>query len=617
MNGSSVTDSDTDVPPRPEHPRPQFVREHWLNLNGVWEFEFDHADSGLENGILLRTLKSRIVVPFAPESELSGIGDPEFHEAVWYRRAITVPNDWPRQQVLLHFQAVDHDTTVWVNGTEVGRHRGGFTPFSFDITDALDPDRSAWVVVRARDHRHAVQARGKQATWTENSHAFYTRTTGIWQTVWLESVPTKYLQRPRFVIDAQQGCVATHVPLSQPHVVGAVRVSIADRSGSVASGEVPLGRGLEPSVLLTVPSHRRRLWEPSDPFLYDAVIELLDADGAVVDRLDSYFGMRSLAIDGTRLLLNGRPIFQRLVLDQGYWPESLMTAPSDAALERDIRLALQAGFNGARVHEKVAEERYLYHADRLGYMLWGEFADWGASGQGPEGDNQRPTASFVAQWIEVLRRDGSHPSIIGWCPLNETYQLLHDRMTVLDDVTAAMYWATKSIDPSRPVVDASGYSHRVPDADIWDSHDYEQDPEIFARNHAGLTDGRPYTNTMPDGRPYSRPYAGQPFMLSEFGGIWWVPELADEATGDGHDTSWGYGSRVRDCEAFYQRFGQLVRVIDSNPLIFGYCYTQLTDVFQEQNGIYRFDRTTKLDVTRVRDAQSAIPAYEAAAKSSL
>lgn len=597
--------------PRPEHPRPQFVRDNWAVINGEWEFEFDHSDDGAERGLRDRPLTGSIVVPFAPESQLSGIDDPSFHEAVWYRRHVTVPDHWPRERVILHFQAVDHDATVWVNGVEVVRHRGGFSPFSADITDALDSGRSGTVVVRARDHRDAVQARGKQATWEANTHAFYTRTTGIWQTVWIESVSELHAQRARILTDVTEGTVELRVPLSVQRAGAVIRARISDNAGVIDVAERSTGVTLDPVLRLQVPAERLRPWCPEDPHLYDIDIEVDDAAGVTVDRVRSYIGIRSIAIDGQRMLLNGKPVFQRLVLDQGYWPESLMTAPTDAALERDIRLSMEAGFNGARVHEKVAEERYLFHADRMGYLVWGEFADWGASGQGPEGDNQRPTPSYIAQWIEVLDRDFNHPSIVGWCPLNETYQLLHDRITVLDDVTAGMYWATKRIDPSRPVIDASGYSHRVRETDVWDSHDYEQDPTVFANNHAGLERGAPFANTLADGRHYSTPYEGQPFMVSEFGGIWWAPEIASRAGGDSQEESWGYGQRVTDESEFYERFAALVSVLDRNPLMFGYCYTQLTDVFQEQNGLYTFDRGIKLDIERLRSAQQGVPAYEA------
>lgn len=596
--------------PRGEHPRPQLFRPGWSSLNGPWQFELDHADEGIRTGMLERELEATILVPFAPESERSGIGDPAFHEAVWYRREIAVPEDWETtHRVLLHFQAVDHDATVWLNGVEVGRHRGGFTPFTVDITDALDESRSGILVVRARDHRHEVQARGKQATWEHNTHAYYTRTTGIWQSVWLESAPPLHVLRPAYEFDADGTALRVRVPLSG-YGTGTVTVTLRDHDGDVARSSVRLGSSLEPDVRLELPAERVRLWSLDDPFLYGLSIVVEDDTTGLSDTVDSYVGLRTLAIVGHSVLLNDKPVFQRLVLDQGYWPDTLMTAPSDEALVRDIELARDAGFNGARVHQKVAEERYLFHADRLGYLVWGEFADWGASGQGRDGYNQRPTPGFIDQWIDVLVRDRNHPSIVGWCPLNETYQVLHDRMTVLDDVTRAMFWATKHIDPSRPVIDASGYSHRVAATDVWDSHDYEQDPEQFARNHARLAEGAPHTNRDLEGREYSLPYRGQPFMVSEFGGIWWAQDSDRGASGEARDSSWGYGQRIADEDAFYERFTGLVEVLAGNPLMFGYCYTQLTDVFQEQNGIYRFDRGLKLDIARIRDVQSTVPAYE-------
>ena len=335
-----------------------------------------------------------------------------------------------------------------------------------------------------------------------------------------------------------------------------------------------------------------------------------DGTDVELDAVQSYAGIRSIAIDGSMLLLNGRPLFQRLVLDQGYWPQSLMTAPSDAALINDIELAMAAGFNGARLHQKVFEERFLHHADRLGYLVWGEFGDWGARGRGPTGNNQQPTASFVTQWLEVLARDHNHPAIVGWCPLNETDQARHDRITVLDDVTRAMFLATKLADPTRPVIDASGYSHRVDETDVYDAHCYEQDPAEFARLLGGLATGAPYVNQDSAGREVSVGYAGQPYFVSEFGGIWWDPDAADAGGGDQRE-SWGYGNRVRDEAEFQQRFAGLTAVLLADPGMFGYCYTQLTDVMQERNGIYRFDRSRKLDVDAVRRAQLRPAAIEA------
>lgn len=599
----------TDLP-RPEYPRPQFVREAWLNLNGEWQFEIDRSDTGLERGLRDRALTGRIVVPFCPESELSGVGETDFLEAVWYRRTVTVPEDWTDARVLLHFGAVDHDTTVWVDGTEVARHRGGFTPFSADLGDLAAPGRELTVVVRARDSRHGVQARGKQATWYANSHCHYTRTTGIWQTVWMEPVPRPAaLRRPRVTPDLASGSFHVELPLTANAPGHRVRATLSDQDGPVVTAESRADLDLAPRLVLAIPEDRRRVWSPADPHLYDLLLEVLDAGGEAVDSVRSYAGLRSVAVHGKRLLLNGEPVFQRLVLDQGYYPDGLMTAPSDAALVRDIELGLAAGFNGARLHQKVFEERYLYHADRLGYLVWGEFGDWGCE-TGVRDDNQRPDASYVAQWLEALERDHSHPSIVGWCPLNETYQHLHDRITGLDDVTRAMFLATKQADPSRPVVDASGYAHRVAETDVYDSHCYEQDPAAFAKTMAGLAADRPYVNTGPDGRTWSLPYRGQPYFCSEFGGVWWDPEAAANAAGDDSEASWGYGERPRTAAEFVERFTGLTGVLLDDPDMFGYCYTQLTDVFQERNGVYRFDRSEKVDTALLRAAQTRQAAFE-------
>ena len=274
---------------------------------------------------------------------------------------------------------------------------------------------------------------------------------------------------------------------------------------------------------------------------------------------------------------------------------------------------MEAGFNGARLHQKVFEERFLYHADRLGYLVWGEFGDWGCRIQGAVRENQDPRAEYITQWLEVLERDYSHPSIIGWCPLNETWQPLGDRITALDDVTRGMFLATKAMDTARPVLDASGYSHRVPEADVYDSHGYTQDPEQLAARMAGLADGRPYTNsgahrdspeTGAGGVQWSIPYDGQPYFVSEFGGIWWNPEAADD------EESWGYGERPNTIDEFYERFDKQCAVLLDHPSMFGYCYTQLTDVYQEQNGIYKFDRTAKFDLTRLRAVQQRAAAIE-------
>ena len=600
--------------PRPEYPRPQFVRKDWLCLNGAWEFEIDQGDSGLERGLLGGPLEGSITVPFCPESKLSGVGNNDFLEAVWYRREVEIPSNWTGQRVLLHFQAVDYDATVWVNGQEVGRHRGGFSPFSCDLSGLAEPGERAEIVVRARDGHRDPQPRGKQAQTLDPHRAIYVRTTGIWQSVWMEPVPEIHLGRPRITPDVANGVFRLEQPLVHRPGVSAqakpvsrkglrLQVQLLDGagvvSGAACSAELDLGLRLD----LAVPEERRRLWWPEDPHLYDVVLRLVDGGGAILDEARSYAGLRSVAIEGRAITLNGKPVFQRLVLDQGYYPDGIMTAPSDEALRRDIELSMNAGFNGARLHQKVFEERFLYHADRLGYLVWGEFGDWGCRGFGAQEDHQQPTASYITEWLEVLERDYSHPSIVGWCPLNETWQPLHDRITKLDSVTRGMFLATKAIDLTRPVLDTSGYSHRVPEADVYDCHDYTQDTEIFASHHAGVADGQPYYNGR-DGQTWSIPYRGQPFFVSEFGGIWWNPDAREG------EESWGYGERPKSIGEFYARFTRLCAILLDDPAHFGYCYTQLTDIFQEQNGIYRFDRSLKFDMARIRSAQRRPAAIE-------
>lgn len=611
--------------PRPEHPRPQFHRPTWMSLNGTWQFEVDRGDTGRERGLLGRELEGTITVPFAPESAASGVGERDFLEAVWYRRTITVPAAWEGLRPILHLGAVDHDATVWANGVEVARHRGGFTPIRADLSvvPGVGPGAEVTLVVRARDPREGAQARGKQAVWYRPTHCLYPRTTGIWQTVWLEGVPAAEIRSLHVIPSLASASFSIDVPLSRS-VPGARLEVVADEPGGaeVARAAVRADLDLAPHLQLDIPAEQVRRWDVGAPELYALTVRLLDAQGAVLDEVRSYAGLRSTSLDGHEFRLNGRKVFQRLVLDQGYWEESLMTAPRDAAITKDIRLALEAGFTGARLHQKVVEERVLFWADLHGYLTWGEFGDWGVSGRGPLGENQQPTASFVAQWLEALARDRNHPSIIGWCPLNETHQVLHDRLTVLDDVTQAMYDATKLADPSRPVLDASGYSHRVRGADVYDSHSYQQDPQAFRAEQAGLAHGAPFVNRRelaPEEMPFadgtfSLPYAGQPFFISEYGGIWWneaeARAAADAEAGSDLAASWGYGQRVASEEELYQRFEGLTRVLLEDPRMFGYCYTQLTDVFQEKNGVVDFARGRKLDLARLRAVQQRPAAYE-------
>lgn len=591
--------------PRPEYPRPQFVRPDWLCLNGEWEFEIDVGDSGLERGLRHRPLAQKIIVPFCPESKLSGIHHTDFLNVVWYRRRVTLPSEWTSRDVLLHFQAIDYDATVWVNGTELKRHRGGFTPLTCELKYAPggEPGQEIEIVVRARDTHRGPQPRGKQSEAYENAICHYTRTTGIWQTVWLEPVPACALQRPRLTPDLAHKSFRLEQRLAGTQRGLRLRAALHDAAGLIAEQTIAADQDMCPILDLLIPDHKVRLWSPTDPFLYSITIELLDSSGKVLDRAETYAGLRSVTIDGLAVLLNGQPFFQRLVLDQGYYEDGILTAPSDEELRKDIELSLAAGFNGARLHQKIFEERFLHHADRMGYLVWGEFPDWGCGGYGPPYDNMKPGATYISQWLEALERDYSHPCIIGWCPTNEIAQKITDHIYEMDDVITGMFLATKQADRTRPVLDASGYSHRVLETDVYDSHDYTQDPGEFLKLHSGVIAGKPYINRG-QGHELSTPYRGQPYFVSEFGGIWWNPHALP-----GSD-SWGYGDRPKNEEEFYTRFEGLCAALLENPGMFGYCYTQLTDVFQEQNGIYGFDRSAKFDLARIRAIQQQRAAIE-------
>lgn len=592
-----------DALPRNEYPRPSFVKKEWLNLNGTWQFAIDSGDSGERQGWVEKELDGAITVPFCPESTLSGIGNTDFLNAVWYRRTVEIPAAWEGKRLLLHFQAVDFDATVWIDGVESYRHRGGFTPFTVDL--GTSKRKSVTIVLRARDPKFRKPA-GKQSDLYETYGCRYTRTTGIWQTVWMEAVSDVYMKRPRITPQRSTRSFLLEIPVSSNRPGYKVTASLRAGSKVIATAETASDLDMTPAMTLTVPDAEYREWSIENPYLYDIDLVLLDENGQVQEQAACYCGMRSVAIDGNRFLINGKPVFQRLVLDQGYYPDGILTAPSDEAMVNDIRLSQAAGFNGARLHQKVFEERFLYHADHMGYLVWGEFADWGFERSYfgfADPMLCQPAASLITQWLEALERDYSHPSIIGWCAVNESgvrFYPTPDNILTLDDALRGCFLAAKAADRTRPVLDSSGWSHRVRESDVYDCHNYDQDPVKFAEHFKDLYKHEEYDMMHENGLNY----AGQPFFNSEFGGIRWNP---DKVSGT---SSWGYGQPPQTLEEFYNRFQGLVDVLIQDERMFGYCYTQLTDVFIEENGIYRFDRTPKFDMERIRAIQSRKAAYE-------
>ena len=569
--------------PRPEHPRPDRFRENWMSLNGQWQFEIDDHDDGAARGLTSgKDLNSTIIVPFCPESKLSGVGHYGIMKHVWYRRLFEVPAAMRGQRVLLHFGGVDYQTWVWVNGHCVGSHIGGDVSFSFEITRFLRDGANELVVQVFDDVASGNQPSGKQ-THTVSEGCVYTRTTGIWQPVWLEAVGSSYVENFSVVPDPDRSRVLIDAAVN------------GDTSGLTLTAEAfadgkKVGEDSCPALWrdnrLVVNLSEKKLWEPGSPFLYDLKFTLT-RDGKTVDTVASYFGLRKVTIDGRSILINGKRIFQRLILDQGFYPDGIWTVPSDAELKADIERSMAAGFNGARLHQKVFEPRYLYWADKLGYLVWGEFPNWGF--------NYQPAnySRFINEWTEVLQRDRNHPAIIGWCPFNETPREAGELQQII-------WRETRAIDPTRPVLETSGWTHTIPQAEVRDDHDYNQVPASFNQRWEEFFAGGALT--VPDRygvKVAAREDLGVPFMVSEFGGIGW-----DTAGG------WGYGNGPKTLDEFYARYAGLVDALLDNPNLFGFCYTQLTDVEQEHNGLYYYDRRPKFDLKRLHAITARKAAYE-------
>ena len=572
--------------PRAEHPRPDAFRESWATLNGEWQFEIDdQADGGARGLSSGKDLASKITVPFCPESKLSGIGHYGIMNNVWYRRVFEVPSAMRDQRVLLHFGGVDWQTWVWINGRRVGSHVGGDVSFSFDITKFLR-DGSNEIVVRAFDDTASGnQPTGKQ-THTVSEGCSYTRTTGIWQPVWLEAVGSSYVENFSIVPDPDHSRVLIDAAVDGDTSGMVLNVEAFADGKKVGADSCPASWR---NNRLVVDLKEKKLWEPGAPFLYDLKLRLT-RDGKTVDEVASYFGLRKVEIQSRAILVNGKRVFQRLILDQGFYPDGIWTAPTDAELKADIERSMAAGFNGARMHQKVFEPRYLYWADKLGYLVWGEYPSWGFNCHATN------YANVINEWTEILQRDRNHPAIIGWCPFNESEAAAGELQNII-------WHQTKAIDPTRPVLETSGWVHTLPQAEVRDAHDYDQGPASFKKRwedfFAGDSSLRTPARYGSAGSSNSEDI-GVPFMVSEFGGTVW----GDLKGG------WGYGAGPKDLEEFYNRYAGLVGVLLDNPDMFGFCYTQLTDVEQEHNGLYYYDRRPKFDLKRMHDITTRQAAYE-------
>lgn len=564
-----MTENNKNIIPRPEYPRPRLTRERgWMNLNGKWQFEIDYSNSGIERNFKDRTdFEGEIIVPFVPECELSGVGVTDYMKALWYRRTFTLEQKDLFGRVLLHFGAVDYRCEAFVNGKSVGRHVGGFTPFSFDVTDVVGEGENSIVLYVYDDTRDRLQPSGKQCMRYDNYAAYYTRCTGIWQTVWLEFVPDVYVEKLKLTPDVDHERLLVTLSLNK-RFDGNVIASASYKGTPTTSVDITCGGKYVEFSLDIEDAH---LWFPESPELYDLEITVGE------DHIKTYFGMRKVAIKGCAIEINDRPIYQRLVLDQGYYPTGIYTAPSDEDIKRDIELAKAVGFNGARMHMKVFEPAYSYYADHLGYLIWGEYPNWGL-------DISDPAAllSMLPEWLEAVERDYNSPALVGWCPFNETQS---NRLTRIYDI---VFDVTRAIDPMRPIIDTSGWTHGGK-TDIFDVHDYDQDPVTFAERYKFLITGegeRYVCRNSPD------TYHDEPYFVSEFGGTHWDID-ADGSSG------WGYGNAPSSIDEVYYRIEGFVNALLDNPKMCGFCYTQLTDVMQEKNGIYSYDRREKFDRERL------------------
>ncbi|AWM39095.1 Beta-galactosidase [Gemmata obscuriglobus] len=581
---------------RPTHPRPQ-LRRNWTSLDGTWEFARDPGARWSSPPEV--TWDGTIRVPFAPETEASGVAESGFYKRCWYRLRLPPAELKPHERLHVHFGAVDYESVVWANGARVAAHRGGYTPFHADVTTAAAGGGPVELVVRADDDPHDLaKPRGKQ-DWQLHPHSiWYPRATGIWQPVWLERVPAVRIGRVRWTPTLERWEIGleafVHTDGGPPPdglrlraVLTAGPVLLADDTYRVVAGEVHRRIALsDPGI----DDYRNELlWSPERPTLINAHLQLLGPDGAVVDEAWSYTALRSIAVQGDRFVLNGRPLALRLVLDQGYWPGTGQTAPDDDALRRDVELTKAMGFNGVRKHQKIEDPRYLYWADALGLLVWEEMPS-------AYRFNTESVERLTAEWAAVIERDRSHPCVIAWVPFNESWGVpdLPDSPAQRNYVRA-LYFLTKTLDPARPVVGNDGWESVA--TDVIGIHDYDDQLERIAARYGAADDlSRLFRRERPGGRMLVLGDAGaqhpdHPVVLTEFGGIAYSPDVG----------AWGY-SRVGSTQALADRYSRLLAVVRALPVLSGFCYTQFADTYQEANGLLFADRTPKFPLADIARA---------------
>ncbi len=580
---------------RKNYPRPQLVRENWELLDGQWEFSFDDANEGEKEKWYQSEHKfsKTIQVPYTYETKLSGIGDESAHNVVWYQRSFQACEEQlQKKRLILHFEGMDFYGKVWINGQLVGMHKGAYARASFDITDYVCVGENK-LTVRIRDSLDPAQPRGKQRWKNENFACWYVQTTGIWKSVWLEYTSEAYVSRLKITpflsnkkVLLEIGVISEIKEEKKDFMVSAKitfdGALIQEVISPVFCGECKIEAGLDRQDIFEWGIQE---WRPESPMLYDVEIRLFTKDEEF-DTITSYFGMREIRIDKGNILLNNVPLYQRLILDQGYWKESHLTPPDEDSLIKDIDAILAMGYNGLRKHQKIEDERFLYWCDVKGLLVWSEM---GAAYH----YNDMAIEEFTREWMEIVQQNYSHPCIITWTPFNESWGIGNVKNNQAQQhFTESIYYLTKAFDPYRPVIVNDGWEHTI--SDILTLHDYEEKGDVFYHRYSEKKDDIlkniiyhcGFRCALADGYEYK----GQPIIISEYGGIAF-----------NEDGGWGYGNKVKNNEDFIQRFDDITTAIKRLPYVCGYCYTQVSDVQQEINGLLDEERNFKIEPDIIKE----------------
>lgn len=583
-----------------EYPRPQFVRSQWINLNGEWDFAYDDSNCGLKDKWFTNKniFAGKIIVPFVYQSNLSGIAAREPHDIVWYTRNFQTDQK-EDELVLLHFGAVDYQAHIFLNGKLVKEHEGGNTPFEVDITPFLEEAGEQSLTVRAFDpHMDETIPRGKQFWEASSRGIWYTNSTGIWQTVWLEYVNIKHLQKASFTPMFDDGKVNITCSAYGVNNEDILTYEIFYKNNKIYKGEINFCKDklswdvdiIQEMIFRTNFHENGCSWTPETPNLFEVHFSIKDSLGKITDQIESYFGFRKIHTENGMVYLNNKPYYQKLVLDQGYWPDGLLTAPSDESLKQDIELAKQMGFNGCRKHQKTEDPRFLYWADKLGYLVWGECASAPMY-------NETAAGRLMKEWTEIIERDYNHPCIIVWVPLNESWGVpnIHGSKTQ-QHFSQAMYHFLHALDKTRLVISNDGWE--MTKTDICAIHNYMHGQKQETKKYHDYKDALSTAETLINSPStcwdiYAKgfSYQGEPILLTEFGGI-------------GFDTSgekgWGYTS-VNNAEDFLEDYQRIINAVYASKGLWGYCYTQLTDVEQEINGILAYNRKPKCNLSKIKE----------------